>query len=52
MNKEKLLQRKEILEKKLKAADETNNFMMCMMLGNSLNVIDEKLRNLQEGEDQ
>ena len=48
MDREKLLQRKEILEKQLKEADNRNNFMMCMALGNALNVIDEKLRNLQE----
>ncbi len=46
-NKEKLLKLKEMLEKQLKFADEINNLPMCIEIGNKLNKIDNKLRELQ-----
>lgn len=48
MNKEKLLERKEILEKQLEEADKRNDLLTCITIGEALNKIDEALRNLKE----
>lgn len=42
----KLLTRKKIEEGKLKAADIENNFMLCLIIGETINKIDEKIREI------
>lgn len=51
MNKDELLKRKEILEKQLEEADKINDLLTCITIGETLNKIDEKIRNLIMEED-
>lgn len=53
MNKglESLLKKKEIETKKLKIADEQNNLFLCMAIGDTLNEIDKKIREIATEEE-
>ena len=53
MNKEleKLLKNKEIETKKLEIADKQNNLFLCMAIGNTLNEIDKKIREIATEEE-
>lgn len=53
MNKEleKLLKSKEIETKKLEIADKQNNLFLCMAIGNTLNEIDKKIREIATEEE-
>lgn len=53
MNKEleSLLKKKEVETKKLKIADEQNNLFLCMAIGDTLNEIDKKIREIATEEE-
>lgn len=53
MNKEleSLLKKKEIETNKLKIADEQNNLFLCMAIGDTLNEIDKKIREIATEEE-
>lgn len=53
MNKEleKLLKSKETETKKLEIADKQNNLFLCMAIGNTLNEIDKKIREIATEEE-
>lgn len=53
MNKEleSLLKKKEIETKKLKIADEQNNLFLCMAIGDTINEIDKKIREIATEEE-
>ena len=48
---ESLLKKKEIETKKLKIADEQNNLFLCMVIGDTLNEIDKKIREIATEEE-
>lgn len=48
---ESLLKKKEIETKKLKIADEQNNLFLCMAIGDTLNEIDKKIREIATEEE-
>ena len=43
---ESLLKKKEIETKKLEIADKQNNFFLCMVIGDTLDEIDKKIREI------
>ena len=53
MNKEleSLLKKKEIETKKLEVADKQNNLFLCLTIGNALNEIDKKIREIATKEE-
>lgn len=53
MNKtlESLLKKKEIETKKLRIADEQNNLFLCMAIGDTINEIDKKIREIATEEE-
>lgn len=50
MNREELLNKKGELEEQLKNADESNNLVLCINLGEQLNEIDKILNKLSAEE--
>lgn len=48
---ESLLKKKEIETKKLNIADEQNNLFLCMAIGDTLNEIDKKIREIATEEE-
>lgn len=48
---ENLLKKKEIETKKLEIADKQNNLFMCMAIGDTLNEIDKKIREIATEEE-
>lgn len=43
---EKLLTKKKIEEEKLRIADKQNNFLLCIAIGDTLNEIDKRIREI------
>ena len=48
---ESLLKKKEIETKKLEIADKQNNFFLCMVIGDTLDEIDKKIREIATEEE-
>ena len=45
-DKEKLIEKRKMLNEQLNKADASGNMFLCMNIGNALNTIDEKLRKM------
>lgn len=43
---EKLLKKKEVETKKLEVADKQNNLFLCLAIGDTLNELDKKIREI------
>ena len=48
---EKLLKKKEIENKKLEIADKENNLFLCLAIGDTLNEIDKRIREIATEEE-
>lgn len=48
---EKLLKKKEVETKKLEVADKQNNLFLCLAIGDTLNQIDKKIREIATEEE-
>ena len=48
---ESLLKKKEIENKKLEIADRENNLLLCLAIGDALNEIDKKIREIASEEE-
>lgn len=48
---EKLLKKKEVETKKLEVADKNNNLYLCLAIGDTLNELDKKIREIATEEE-